>query len=54
MYPLEATASTEQTAQLGIADAQVKHYCKDVTATTQLATGADGIIDANVLLGQLG
>ena len=53
VYPLEATVFTVQTAQLAIADVQVKHYSKDVTATTHVATGAEVIIEANVLLGQL-
>jgi hypothetical protein len=53
VYPLEATESTAQTAQFVIAEAHVKHYCNDVTAATQLATGAEDIIVANVILGQL-
>ena len=45
VYPLDATVLTVQTAQLEIADAQVKHYCKDVTVAMQVATGAAVIID---------
>ena len=43
--PLDATVLTVHTAQLVIADAQVKQYCKEVTATTHAAAGAAVIID---------
>ena len=43
--PLDATVLTVHTAQLVIADTQVKHYCKEVTVARQVATGAAVIID---------
>ena len=45
--------SASHAAQSFIAEVQGKHFSRDVTAETQLATGADVMIEAYVLLGQL-